>query len=80
MIQLTGSAPNVSNLALYSGVSTVIVRFGAAVTLAMGSGVDVAGVAAGVCVVVAGPDPTTVVGAGDAAGWVFCGCLIGGKK
>jgi hypothetical protein len=43
MIQLTGSAPSVSNFAAYSGVFTVIVRFGAAFTLATWIGVDVAG-------------------------------------
>ena len=35
-----GSAPSVSNFASYSGVLTVIVRCGAALTFGVGSGTD----------------------------------------
>ena len=50
IIQLTGSAPSVSNFASYSGVLTVSVRCGAALTLGTGSGAACAVEASGVCV------------------------------
>ncbi len=66
-IQLTGSAPSVSNFASYSGVLTVIVRCGAALTLRIGCGVGAAGVfveLAGCCVAVG-----LAVGEGTAPGF-----------
>jgi hypothetical protein len=73
-----GSAPSESNLAVYSGVLTVIVRFGAAVRFATGTGVDVAGFALAVCV--AGGTPLVADGLGDAPGCAFCGGFGGENK
>ena len=55
----------------------MIVRFGAAVRFATGTGVDAAGFAAGVGL--AGVVLAIPVGLGDAPGWGFCGVLTGGK-
>lgn len=52
-IQLTGSAPSVSNFASYSGVLTVTIRWGAALVFAVGAGAVGAGCVLGVPVCVA---------------------------
>src|SRR5688572_15188862 len=78
IIQLTGSAPSVSNFASYSGVLMVMVRCGAALTFGVGSGAGGAAAAVsepGVCVAVG-------LAAGEAvvAGSWFGGGGAGYKK
>jgi len=78
MIQLTGSAPCVSNFVEYSGVVTVIVRFGAAVKFVATTGVDVVGFA--LAVGVAGEALAVADGLGNAPGCAFWIFFTGGKN
>ena len=73
IIQLTGSAPSVSNFASYSGVLIVIVRWGAVFTLCVTTGAG-----AGVLVELAACSAVGVaLGDGVAAGF---GAVGGGNK
>src|SRR5688500_14759706 len=75
MIQLIGSAPRVSNFASYSGVFTVIVRCGAALTFGVGTGTAEATGAAACCVAVG-----LAVCEPGAPAFGFAGGGTGGKR